>query len=79
MPGDDSTPDETSMPNGCTRAMASATLSGVSPPASTMRRSRASAAAIVQSTTWPVPPRLTGSCASTSSITCSGHIASRSR
>ena len=34
MPGDDSTPDDTSMPKGRTRAMASATLSGVSPPAS---------------------------------------------
>ena len=38
-PGERSTPDDTSMPKGCTRATASATLSGVSPPASRVRRS----------------------------------------
>ena len=40
MPGARSTPDDTSIPNGRTRATASATLSGVRPPASSMRARR---------------------------------------
>src|SRR5882672_11546539 len=75
MPGDDSTPDETSIPNGFTRAMASPTFSGVRPPDSTTRRTAATVAAAAQSMVLPVPPRRTGSCASNRSVTRRGHAA----
>src|SRR5436190_12333095 len=55
------------MPNGRTPAIAPPTFSGVSPPASRMRRCAAIAAAADQSTVRPVPPRFSGSCTSTSS------------
>src|SRR5262245_126003 len=72
-PGADSTPDDTSTPNGCTARMAVATLSGVRPPASTTLRVFAIPAARVQSTALPVPPRRTGSMLSTSSAVSGDH------
>src|SRR5690606_25710713 len=78
MPGDSSTPDETSMAQGRTVAIAAATLAAVSPPASTMGLSRDSRAACVQSAVLPVPPRRSGSLASMSGITVDGHSATRS-
>src|SRR5205823_309666 len=61
MPGADSTPDDTSTPNGWTARIARVTFSGVSPPARTTRRRIAAIAAGFQFTTIPVPPRCSGS------------------
>ena len=61
------------MPNGRTRATASATFSGVNPPASRVLRAAATRAAALQSIVWPVPPRLTGSCASSRIVVAAGH------
>src|SRR5688572_3988222 len=72
-PGDSSTPDDTSTPYGRTVAIASPTVAGVSPPASTTRRSRANEAARGQSTVTPVPPRRSGSAASSSSVASGAH------
>src|SRR5262245_1292233 len=62
------------MPNGRTRVIASPTFSGVSPPASRIRRCAAIAAAADQSTVRPVPPRFSGSYTSTSSRVRDGQI-----
>ena len=61
------------MPKGRTRATASATLSGVSPPARRISRCAAMPAAAVQSMVRPVPPRATGSWTSSSSLIRAGH------
>src|SRR5947209_4490211 len=78
MPGDVSTPDETSIPNGFTLAMTSPTFSGVIPPDSTTRRAAATVDADAQSMVRPVPPRPTGSYASKRSVTRSGQAATPS-
>src|SRR5215467_11978860 len=72
IPGDTSTPDDTSMPYGCTRLTASRTLSGVSPPARMISRCRAKSEATAQSMTLPVPPLLSGSWTSSNTFTSPG-------
>src|SRR5688500_13950692 len=54
-PGADSTPVATSTPHGRTRSTASATLSGVRPPASRIRSPDGAPSASDQSKTWPEP------------------------
>ena len=56
MPGASSTPDDTSIPYGRTRATASPTFSGVKPPARRTGRLAATRAARSQSIGRPVPP-----------------------
>ena len=79
MPGDDSTPDDTSMPAGRTRATARQRHLPVRQAArqNRRRRARAMAAARSQSMTRPVPPRFARSCASSSSMV-PGHSLTRS-
>ena len=57
-PGDDSTPVDTSTPHGRTRSMASATFSGVRPPARMNRRPIGAPSASDQSNTSPEPGRV---------------------
>ena len=79
MPGALSTPDDTSIPNGRTVPNGFATFSGVRPPARIDRRVAAIAAAADQSIVRPVPPRFTGSCTSSRSVTRVGHSSRRQR
>src|SRR5262245_19748482 len=72
-PGELSTPDDTSIPAGSTRPIASPTFSGVKPPARITGRLRATVEARLQSTSLPVPPRRTRSCTSSSTRVSSGH------
>ena len=74
MPGDASTPDEMSTAYGRTVAMARATFDGVKPPERMTGRVRATAAAASQSIVRPVPPRCTGSCASSSTVESGGSV-----
>src|SRR4030095_16439485 len=73
-PGELSTPDDTSIPEGLARLIASPTFSGVRPPARITGRRLAAVAARPQSTVLPVPPRRTGSCTSRSIMVSSGHV-----
>ena len=70
MPGDDSRPDEASTPHGSTVSMAVDRLSGVSPPASTKRRSGGTSR--FQSSGRPVPPWSSPVAESSSGICPSG-------
>src|SRR5512139_2609711 len=56
LPGSDSTPEATSTPQGCTCRTASATFSGVNPPASSNGYFFASSLAADQSAVTPLPP-----------------------
>ena len=58
---------------GAPREWPSATLSGVSPPARITGRVAATGAAATSPRSCPVPPRRTGSCASTSTAPRAGH------
>src|SRR5215207_3393209 len=75
-PGEDSTPEERSIPYGRTASIASRTFAGFKPPDSMTGRRAAACAASVQSIVRPVPPRLTGSCASNSTVKDSGTASS---
>src|SRR5262245_36372314 len=72
-PGERSTPDDTSIPEGPTQLIASPTFSGVRPPARITGRRFATVDARPQSTVIPVPPRRIGSCTSRSIMVSSGH------
>ena len=71
-PGADSTPDDTSIMCGCTGAIASRTFAAFSPPDRIVCRRARHRRGSVQSIVRPVPPRRTGSCASSSTVTPSG-------
>ena len=71
-PGVDSTLDDTSIMYGRTRVTASPTFAAVRPPDRIVRRRAAIAAATRQSIVRPVPPRRTGSCASSRTVTYGG-------
>src|SRR5205823_7280267 len=72
LPGETSMPDDASTPYGWTAAIASTTLPACRPPDRITGRCRATADATDQSTARPVPPRRTGSYASSNTIAFDG-------